>query len=79
MREREYLRRQVKTLSAEGKLSAYILGALPMGMFLYMLTANRDYVSVLYTSPLGWAMLTGAGLLMAAGSFWMSRVVKVEV
>ena len=45
MREREYLRRQVKTLSAEGKLSAYILGALPIGMFFYMLVANRDYVA----------------------------------
>ena len=44
LREREFLRRQVKTLSAEGRLSAWILGALPVGMFLYMLVANRDYV-----------------------------------
>jgi tight adherence protein B len=79
MRERDYLRRQVKTLSAEGKLSAYILGALPPGMFLYMLVANRDYVSPLYTTPLGWLMLAGAAVLMAIGAFWMSRVVKVEV
>jgi tight adherence protein B len=79
MRERDYLRRQVKTLSAEGKMSAYILGALPPGMFAYMLVANRDYVSPLYTTPLGWFMLVSAALMMAVGAFWMSRLVKVDV
>jgi tight adherence protein B len=79
MRERDYLRRQVKTLSAEGKMSAYILGALPPGMFAYMLMANREYVSPLYTTTLGWFMLIGAAMLMAVGAFWMSRLVKVEV
>jgi tight adherence protein B len=79
MRERDYLRRQVKTLSAEGKMSAYILGALPPGMFAYMLMANRDYVSPLYTTPLGWFMLVSAAMLMAVGAFWMSRLVKVDV
>jgi tight adherence protein B len=79
MRERDYLRRQVKTLSAEGRLSAWILGALPVGMFAYMMVANREYVSVLYTTFLGWIMLAVAGVLMAVGSFWMSRVVKVDV
>jgi tight adherence protein B len=79
IRERDYLRRQVQTLSAEGRLSAWILGALPVGMFAYMMVANREYVSVLYTTFLGWIMLAVAGVLMAVGSFWMSRVVKVDV
>jgi tight adherence protein B len=79
MRERDYLRRQVKTLSAEGKMSAYILGVLPPGMFAYMLMANRDYVSPLYTTPLGWVMLVSAAMLMGVGAFWMSRLVKVDV
>jgi tight adherence protein B len=79
MRERDYLRRQVKALSAEGKMSAYILGALPVGMFGYMLMVNRTYVTPLFTTPLGWLMLISAMVLMAVGAFWMSRVVKVEV
>jgi tight adherence protein B len=79
MRERDYLRRQVKTLAAEGKMSAYILGVLPVGMFGYMLVANRDYVSALWTTSLGWLMLSIAAVLMAVGAFWMSRVIKVEV
>jgi tight adherence protein B len=79
MREREYLRRQVKTLSAEGKLSAYILGALPPGMLLYMLGANPAYLAPMFANLMGWVMLGGAAVLMAVGAFWMSRVVKVDV
>ena len=78
MRERDYLRRQVKTLSAEGKMSAWILGALPPGIFVYMMVVNPDYVRTLYTTPLGLMMLAVAGVLMGIGAFWMSRVVKVD-
>jgi tight adherence protein B len=79
MRERDYLRRQVKTLSAEGKMSAWILSGLPPAIFAYMLVANPSYVQPMLTTPLGWAMLAGAGVLMAVGALWMSRVVKVDV
>jgi tight adherence protein B len=79
LRERDYLRRQVKTLSAEGKLSAYILGGLPPAMFVYMFFIRRDYLRPLYTEPMGWAMIALAVFLLGFGSFMMSRVVKVEV
>ena len=42
MREREYIRRQVAALAAEGKLSAMVLGGLPPGFLLYLLVANHD-------------------------------------
>ncbi len=79
MREREYMRRQVAALAAEGKLSAWVLGGLPPVFLLYLVVANRDYVMPLFTEPLGWLMLTGAGTLLALGVFWMSRLIKVEV
>ena len=79
MREREYMRRQVAALSAEGKLSAWVLGGLPPLFMVYLLLTNRDYVMVLFTDPIGWLMLGGACLLLALGVFWMSRLVKVEV
>ena len=79
IREREYLERQVKTLSAEGRLSVWILGGLPPGFLAYLGLANPSYVSPLFTSPLGWVMLTVMGILLTAGIFWMKRVVKVEV
>ena len=79
LREREYLRRQVRSLSAEGRMSAWILGALPVGMFLYMLVGNRDYVRPLYTTGIGFAMLGAAGFLLLLGSFAMAKLAKVEV
>jgi tight adherence protein B len=79
MREREYMRRQVAALAAEGKLSAMVLGELPPAFMLYLLVANRGYVIVLFTRPLGIAMLVGGAMILSVGVFWMSRIVKVEV
>lgn len=79
MREREYMRRQVAALAAEGKLSAWVLGGLPPMFMLYLLLTNREYVIVMFTEPLGWAMLTGAAMLLGLGVFWMSRLIKVDV
>nr|WP_275955196.1 type II secretion system F family protein [Planomonospora venezuelensis] len=79
MRERARLRRHVRALTAEGRLSAYVLIALPIGIGGWMFLIRGEYVRPLYTEPLGIAMLGAAVLLVAAGSFWMSRLIKVEV
>ena len=59
LRERERLRRQVRVLSAEGRLSAWILGLLPPGFSLYLLLVRPEYLRPLVTDPLGWLMLGG--------------------
>jgi tight adherence protein B len=79
MREREYMRRQVAALAAEGKLSAMVLGGLPPAFMLYLLVANHAYVIVLFTRALGIVMLIGGAVILSVGIFWMSRIVKVEV
>lgn len=79
MRERGRLRRHVRSLSAEGRLSGYILIALPVVLGLFMFLARRDYLRPLYTQPLGIMMLLVGGVLLIGGILWMLRVVKVEV
>ena len=79
MREREYVRRQVAALAAEGKLSAWVLGGLPPLFMVYLLLTNYDYVIVMFQKPLGWAMLAGAATILTVGVFWMSRLIKVDV
>ena len=79
LREREMLRRQVRALSAEGRLSAYILIALPIGIFLYSMMVNYDYVSLLWTTTMGLVMLGMGIVAMVIGVFWMRNVVKIEV
>jgi tight adherence protein B len=78
IRERSEIKAQVQSLSAEGKLSAYILIALPVGMFLYLSAANPGYMGALYSNAVGWAMLGGSVVLLALGSWWLSRVVKIK-
>ena len=79
LREREGLRRHVKALSAEGRLSAYILIALPFGLLFYSMWTNYEYVSLLWNSLYGFIMI-GMGLIaMVIGIFWMRNVVKIEV
>jgi tight adherence protein B len=79
MREREYMRRQVAALAAEGKLSAAVLGGLPPAFLCYLLVARRDYVMVLFTDPRGWLALGTMAVMLSVGIFWMSKLVKVEV
>ncbi len=79
MRERERVRRQVQVLSAEGRLSAWILGALPPIFALYLLVVRPGYVRPLYTDALGLVMLGTAALLFTIGVLWLRKVVRVEV
>ena len=79
MRERAFLRRHVKALSAEGRLSAYILVALPLLLGGWLFYSSRSYMRLLYTTPFGLMMLTGSAVLMVAGALWMRALIKVEV
>jgi tight adherence protein B len=78
IRERGQVRRQVASLSAEGRLSAYVLIALPFGVVLFLSLVNPDYLAVFTTTAIGWAMLAVAAVLMLVGIIWMRATVKVE-
>jgi tight adherence protein B len=79
LRERDYLRRQVKSLSAEGRFSAYILLAMPPCILAYEYMTNRAYLHPLYTTGTGYVMLGIMGFLMSLGAFSMNRMIKLEV
>jgi tight adherence protein B len=79
LREREYLRRQVKALSAEGRFSAYILLALPPGVLLYMYMTNRSYLEPLISTPVGYVMIGIMVTLMSLGAFTMKKMINLEV
>jgi tight adherence protein B len=79
LRERERLRRQVQVLSAEGRLSAWILGMLPIVFALYLILAQPDYLLPMVQNVLGWIMLGMGLILLIVGALWLRKVVKVEV
>ena len=79
IREREQLRRQVKTLSAEGRLSAVILAIIPFLMVAYMLVVNPSYIGTLFSVWVGKVMVAGAVVAMAIGIAWMRKMIRIEV
>ena len=79
VRERAYIHRQVRVLSAEGRISIGILSALPFGIFFYLMLVNPEYIGVLFTHPIGRILLLAGAALMAAGIFVMTRIVRIDV
>lgn len=79
LREREMLKRHVKALSAEGRLSAYILIALPIGVLFFSMYNNYDYISLLWTTLPGLAMSAMGIVAMVIGIWWMRKTVQIEV
>lgn len=79
MIQRERLRREVRALTAEGRVSAFILGLLPLGLGLMMWGVNRDYISRLFDTGIGNAMLVGSAVLALFGFVWMKKIVEIEI
>jgi tight adherence protein B len=79
IRERFKLRGHVRTLCAEARLSAYVLVSLPffVGLLLYFL--NPTYIMLLFTDPIGHAMLVFAGIMMVLGIITMKNMVQIKV
>jgi tight adherence protein B len=78
IRERGRIRRQVKALSAEGRVSAYILIALPVFVAVLLAVVSPHYIGQLVTTPLGWVLLGISLVLFVVGTIWMRRVVRVD-
>lgn len=79
MLARNRLRGEIKALTAEGRISAYVLGALPFVMAAFLYATNRSYLQPLFESTFGLIGI-GVGLgLMAAGIIWLRKIVNIEV
>ena len=78
VRQRQQLRQSVRALSAEGRLSAWILGILPFALAGVISLINPDLLSLLWTDPAGRVISLGALLMMAAGILIMRQMVRVR-
>ena len=79
IRDRIKLMGQVRVLSAEGKMSAWVLSLLPFGAALMIQLTNPKFLEVLYTDPAGIKMLAAAALMMVIGILVMRKVVQIRV
>ena len=79
VRERAYIRRQVKVLSAEGRMSVGVLSGIPFLLLAYLAIVNPEYLQPLFSTTAGLALLIGGGFFMAVGIWIMTRIIKIDV
>jgi tight adherence protein B len=79
IRDRYTLKRQIRALSAEGRLSSVILSVLPVLLFAGLLLLNPVFLRPLYTTPAGLMLMAGAAVLMILGVFWLKKITEIKV
>jgi tight adherence protein B len=79
IRGRFRFQRRVRTLSAEGRLSGWILALMPIVLFAALWATNPGYVAMLVDHPRGPTLIGIAMVMGAIGILWISRLVRIEV
>jgi tight adherence protein B len=79
IRDRYTLKRQIRSLSAEGRLSSLILSLLPILLFAALLAFNPLFLRPLYTTGIGIMMMAGSAVLMIIGVFWLKKITEIKV
>jgi tight adherence protein B len=79
IRERFRLKRQVRTHTAQGRLTGVILTLLPLGLGLVLFFLNPTQMSLLWTTPMGRKLLWGGVIGIIVGGFIINRIVNMEV
>ena len=79
IRDRLKLMGQVRVLSAEGRMSAWVLGLLPFGAALMIQLTNPKFLEILYTDPGGRKMLAVVGVMMVLGVLAMRKIINIRV
>ena len=78
IRERNQIRRQIRALSAEGRISSYILIAIPFFLAAFILVIAPDFLSPLWTTTPGRVAIAVGAILMVVGIIWIRRLVRLR-
>lgn len=79
MTKRERLRREIRSLTAEGRLSAVVVSLFPPIFAVILLVIQKDYLERLFDETMGVVAVIGAAILSVAGWFWLRKIVDIEV
>lgn len=79
IRDRFRLRRQIKTYTAQGRLTGWILTLLPVGLGFAVYMLAPDMISILWHRKIGLYMLWGAGGLILVGGFVINKIVSIDI
>lgn len=79
IRGRFKLHRKIRSLSAEGRMSAWILALIPFGLFLAISITTPGYVDMLTEDPMGVNLIIIASIMMIVGIMWMRKIIRIQV
>jgi len=79
MRERNRIRGEIKTLTAQQRLTGFIIAAVPPALAAMFFAMNPDYMSLLWTEPIGRLLVGGALVLELMGAWFIKKIVSIEV
>jgi tight adherence protein B len=79
IRGRFRFNRRVKTLTAEGRLSAWILTLIPFVLFIAIMVTTPDYLPILIKEPMGRKIITVAFFMVLVGILWIRRLIRIDV
>ena len=79
IRERVRIKGEIKTLTAQGRATGYVITAIPFALagFIYMI--NPEFMGVLFTDPCGWVMIAISLVMIGLGYFVINKIVSIEV
>ena len=79
IKDRLRIQREIQTLTAQGRISGYIISALPFFIAFLLLFINPSYIGLLISKPLGWWMIGGGLVSQAIGFMIISKIVNIKV
>lgn len=79
LRDRKKMKGKIRALSQEAKSSAAIIGSLPLAIMFFMFLSSPDYISLLWTEPVGHLMLAASAVWMIAGILVMRQMMNFEI
>lgn len=79
MLARNRLKGEIRALTAEGRISAIVLGSLPFAMGLFLYTTNREYLQPMFDNTFGLIAMGFGVLLIGAGIIWLRKIINIEV
>ena len=79
IRERVRIQGEIKTLTAQGEFTGYLLSSLPFILTVVISLMSRDYMEPMFTTPCGWVMFGVAFLIIVLGFIIIRRIIKIEV
>jgi tight adherence protein B len=79
VRARFTIRRQIRVYTAQGRMTGYLLSALPIIIFSILYMLNPQYMSILFTDPIGKILIIVAIVMQLMGFLWIRKIIKIEI